>query len=248
MCVNKWHSWGRSSTKFCRLDNEKLFWLGEILAWKWRLSFWVGCKLCCFRLVTTTLFWRQNRILFREFVLEKRFGRRPASRIRKIYLDLQVQNQLFLNFAYSTRAVHEREKIMQKSGLHNHHPDGSLKIVWYFPLWLIYRLVHVNSQPRSQGSLSCIMKIPAPSAENKRDGKLLSGPDRVTFSQRQLFTSSSPPLFMAPRCWESRDQPQPCRNQGSFSKARERTLGTRLATQQNALLWRHLKLSCEWYV
>ena len=105
MCVNKLRSGGRSCTKFCRLDDEKLFWLGEILAWKWRFSFWVGCKLCCFRLVTITLFWRQNRILFREFVLEKRFGRRPASRIRKIYLDLQVQNQLFLNFAYSTRAV-----------------------------------------------------------------------------------------------------------------------------------------------
>ena len=68
----------------------------KILAWKWRLSYWVGCKLCCFRLVTITLFWRQNRILFREFVLEKRFGRRPANRIRKIYLDLHVQNQLFV--------------------------------------------------------------------------------------------------------------------------------------------------------
>ena len=224
MCVNKWHSWGRSSTKFCRLDDEKLFWLGEILAWKWRLSFWVGCKLCCFRLVTITLFWRQNRILFREFVREKKFGRRPASRIRKIYLDLQVQNQLFLDFAYSTRAVHEREKIMQKSGLHNHLPDGSLKIVWYFPLWLIYGLVHVNSQPRSQGSLSCIMKIPAPSAENKRDGKLLSGPDRVTFSQRQLFT-----LLPLPYLWLS--------DVGSHVTSRNRAATRVLSQKQEREPW-----------
>ena len=125
---------------------------------------------------------------------------------------------------------------MQKTGLHNHHPDGSLKIVWYFPLRLIYRLVHDipshDSQPRSQGSLPCIMQIPAPSTENKQGGKLLPDLDRVTFSQRQLFTLLPLPYFWLPDFGSHVTS----RNQGSFSKARERTLGTWLANQHNALL------------
>ena len=65
--------------------------------------------------------------MFREFVLEKILARRPANRIRKIYLESALRK-----FAYSARAVHEKEKIMQKSGLRGAPPrmslDGSLKI------------------------------------------------------------------------------------------------------------------------
>ena len=39
----------------------------------------------------------------------------------------------FFKFAYSARAVHEREKIKRKSQVYmNHHPDGSLKVVMVF--------------------------------------------------------------------------------------------------------------------
>ena len=54
----------------------------------------------------------------------KRFARRPASRIYKILLDLQMQSQLFVNL-HTSHVQPEKEKLMQKSGLHNmeHHPD-----------------------------------------------------------------------------------------------------------------------------
>ena len=46
---------------------------------------------------------------------------------------------------------------------------------------------------------------------------------RITFVFAAIIFSSSPPLFLAPRFWEPRDQPQP----GFFLEARERILGTR---------------------
>jgi len=60
-----------------------------------------------FRLVTITLF------VTVEFVLEKRFARRPANRVRIIYLDLHVQNQLFEN-------LHTHGKIQVHM---KHHPS-----------------------------------------------------------------------------------------------------------------------------
>ena len=48
--------------------------------------------------------------------------------------------------------------------------------------------------------------------------------NRVTFVIATISYSSSPPLFLAPRFWEPRDQPQ----QGFFLEARKRTLGTTL--------------------
>ena len=49
----------------------------------------------------------------------------------------------FRKFAKSARAVHEKEKITQSQVCMKHHADGSLKIImfFFFPLWLIYRLV-----------------------------------------------------------------------------------------------------------
>ena len=38
----------------------------------------------------------------------------------------------FRKFANFAHAIHEKQKIMQKSGLHNHHQDGSFKIVMVF--------------------------------------------------------------------------------------------------------------------
>ena len=67
-------------------------------------------------------------------------------------------------------------------------------------------------------------QITAPSADNKRDVKLLLAPDRVTFVIATIIYSSYPTLFLAPRFWEPRDQPQP----GFFLEARERILGARL--------------------
>ena len=73
------------------------------------------------------------------------------------------------------------------------------------------------------------LQISSPSADNKRGGKLLSVPDRVTFVTVTIIYSSSLPLYLAPRFWEPRDQPQP----GFFLKARERTLGSRLSLQKD---------------
>ena len=61
-----------------------------------------------------------------------------------------------------------------------------------------------------------------PSADNKRGGKLLSGPDRVTFVIATIIYSSSSALFLAPRFLEPRDQTQP----RFFLEAREKALGT----------------------
>lgn len=69
-----------------------------------------------------------------------------------------------------------------------------------------------------------LFQRPAPSADNKRGGKLLSSPDRVTFVIATIIYSFSFPLFLAARFWEPRDQTQP----GFFIEARERMLGTRL--------------------
>ena len=44
---------------------------------------------------------------------------------------------------------------------------------------------------------------------------------RITFVFAAIIFSSSPPLFLAPRFWEPRDQLQP----GFFLEARERNLG-----------------------
>ena len=65
-------------------------------------------------------------ICLESLYLKKRLARRPANRIRKIYLE-----SAFRKFAYPARAAHEKEKIMQKSGLREApprmFPDGSLK-------------------------------------------------------------------------------------------------------------------------
>ena len=55
--------------------------------------------------------------------------------------------------------------------------------------------------------------------------------DRVSFVIATIIYSSSPPLFLASRFWEPRDQPQP----GFFLEARERTLGTRFSLRS----WRY---------
>ena len=69
-------------------------------------------------------------------------------------------------------------------------------------------------------SLSCILQyyffrccwyfqIPTPSADNKRGGKLLSGPHRVTFVIATIIYFCSPPVFVAPRFWEPCDKLKP---------------------------------------
>ena len=68
------------------------------------------------------------------------------------------------------------------------------------------------------------MQIPAPSAHNKRGGKFLSGPRQSNFLITTIIYSSSPSLFLAPRFWEPRGQPQP----GLSVEVRERALETRL--------------------
>ena len=95
----------------------------------------------------------------------------------------------------------------------NHNPGGFGQFIGRCTIYL------VNSQLRSQGSLFCMSTF----SNNKRGGKLLSGPDWITFVTVTMIYSSSPPLLLALRFWEPRDQPQP----GFFLEARERILGTR---------------------
>ena len=85
-------------------------------------------------------------------------------------------------------------------------------------------------------------QIPASSADNKPGGNLLSGLDRLTFVIATGIYSSSPPLFLAPRFWEPRDQPQP----GFFLEARERTMGTRfeLTLGSNVLFMTSTSFMC----
>ena len=40
-----------------------------------------------------------------------------------------LQKSAFCKFSYFTRAVHEKEKVIQKSGLYESHSPGSLKII-----------------------------------------------------------------------------------------------------------------------
>lgn len=71
---------------------------------------------------------------------------------------MHSQIQLYVNLY--PPYVQEKEKIMLKSALHDmkHPVDVGFKIimVWYFPLWSIYRLVHYDSQSHSQGFLSAL--------------------------------------------------------------------------------------------
>ena len=92
MCVNKLWSWGRSSSKFCRVDDEIL---SRVLGRKFLSKNGAGL-LSCFR---QHYFEGKTVYLFGKFVLylKKIFSRLPANRIRKILLDLHVQNQLFEN-------------------------------------------------------------------------------------------------------------------------------------------------------
>ena len=82
-------------------------------------------------------------------------------------------------------------------------------------------------------------QIPAPSADNKGDGNLLSGLDIVTFVIATIIYSSYPSLFSAPRFWEPRDPRQP----GFFLKARRENPGNEVAiTSLKSFLsfpWRH---------
>ena len=93
----------------------------------------------------------------------------------------------FRKFTYSTRAVHEKETIMQQSGLHDmkHHPDCFLKIIMLFTaLVRIYRPVpapaadnkrsvnEAGNQPRLQGFSLFLGKSPGDEA----GGKLLLAP------------------------------------------------------------------------
>ena len=105
---NNLRSGGRSSTKFCRL-------------------FWIACKLRCFRLLTITLFLRQNK-LFVQRVCTWKNNRSPSCQQDTENLSRFARaKSAFLKFAYSARAVHEREKITQKSGLHESPPRRQFK-------------------------------------------------------------------------------------------------------------------------
>ena len=108
----------------------------------------------------------------------------------------------------------EEEKLMQKSGLHNmkHHSNGSFKIIVLFPLWqnlsaryTRYTKWKANLDPRDLSLaflqyyffLECCwyFQIPAPSADNKRGGKLISGSHRATLVIATIIYFCSTPVF-----------------------------------------------------
>ena len=99
-----------------------------------------------------------------------------------------------------------------------HHPDRSLKNVTLFSA-----LVNLSAGARYNYTILffrvvlTFSNIPAPSADNKRGGKLLSGPDRVPFichSDNYLLFSSSL-LIIGSQIFRSHVTG---RNQSSFSK------------------------------
>ena len=129
MCVNKLFSRGKSSTKFCRLYDAILSGVGR----KFFLqnSDRVSCKQRCFRLVTIKLFWRQNRIFVKRICTWKKTCSSFCQQDTEIYLDLQVQNQLFVNL-HTPHVQFMKRKIWYKSHVYMKHlPDSSLKIKNY---------------------------------------------------------------------------------------------------------------------
>ena len=78
-----------------------------------------------------------------------------------------------------------------------------------------------------------LFQRPAPSADDRRGGKLLSRPDRVTFVIATIIYSSSSALFLASRFWEPRDQTQP----GFFLEARVRVKASLWGTKSKQLQW-----------
>ena len=89
-----------------------------------------------------------------------------------------------------------------------------------------FSLSKLGCGPQEINSWEIRLHLPFSANWNKRDKdwKLLSGPERATYVVATIIYCSSSPLFLAPRFWAPRDQPQ----QGFFLEARERTLGTRL--------------------
>ena len=90
MCVNKLRGGGRSSnrsfTKSCGLEDHEI--LSEV-----GRRFPLQNSVRCFLLVTITLYLEgRTGYFFIAFVLVQRFSNRPANRIYKILLDVQVQN------------------------------------------------------------------------------------------------------------------------------------------------------------
>jgi len=116
---------------------------------------------------------------------------------------------------------------MHKSGLYETPPRRQFKDYFcYFPIWLIYQLVHDIPSDRGIANLvpsvlflalcNTIFRVlltfsntRAIRADNKRGGKLLLASDRVNFVIATIIYSYFPPLSLAPRFWEPRVRPQP---------------------------------------
>ena len=128
MCANKLRSRGRSSTKFCPLDNEILSGVGTKFWFKIALEF-----LSCVQ--TALLSDSYDNIISKakQVICTWKKMCSPSCKqdTENLFLSARAKSA-FCKFAYSARAVHEKVKITQKSGLHETHADGSLKIVMVF--------------------------------------------------------------------------------------------------------------------
>ena len=139
----------------------------------------------------------------------------------------------FSKFAYSARAVHEKKRSC-KSQVYMNNIIIFKKITTLFTVlvnysagarctkWIANLVPNVLSLALCNTFFGCYspFQIPAPLADNKWGGILLSSLDRVAFVIATIIYSSSPPLFLAPRFWELSDLPHP----GFFLEAIERTL------------------------
>ena len=82
------------------------------------------------------LFLKAKRVICSEsmswYVVEKRFARRPANRIRKILLDLHVQISFSKIFHTAHVQLMKRKRKCKSQVRIKHHPDGSSKIITVF--------------------------------------------------------------------------------------------------------------------
>ena len=148
--------------------------------------------------------------MFREFVLEKRFARLPTNRIRQILLDLHVQNQLFVNLHTQHVQLMKRKKLCNVVRLFSAvvNLSAGARYTKYIAN-LVPSVLSLAVRILFFSGIVHIFKYPRHQLSNKRGGKLLSGPDRATYVVATIIIyCSSPPLFLAPRFWVPRDQPQ----------------------------------------
>ena len=97
MCVNKLRSRGKSSTKFCRLDDGIPSGLGKNSCFKLAIEFLRSLQTALLSACSDEIILKAKQVICLGNLYLKKTCSSFCQQDTQIYLDLQVQNQLFVN-------------------------------------------------------------------------------------------------------------------------------------------------------